>query len=212
MVLHTNHAGLVELYYAIPGAPWAWDTWKAITGVHHGLFPDDPELIPAPMTPSGNQAVKTYFEAYRAIHSIEQRHRFASKKTQDAHNEGRQHWRTFVNTNWRRWRIQLKIHQAFAENGVTYFQVLVDNDLSSLPPTIQVSDCFDTVAYELFGDDGLNDRGRCRHQLTKALQILTTNASSNLRKTSQSLMMRTKQQGIVIIKQLQGRTERLLIW
>lgn len=204
MVQHTNHAGLIELYYAIPGAPWIWDKWKAITGIENGIFPSDPADLPAPMTPSGNRAVKTYFEAYRAIPSIEQRHIFASKKRKDAYDEGREHWSKFINSHWRRWKIQATIHAAFTTHAITFIQVMVDNDLPTLPSSISISDAYDTVAYDLFGDDALTDSGRHRSQLVKPLQIICQNAAANLRKTSLTLISRTKQLGGEILGLLQG--------
>lgn len=208
MVQHTNHAGLIELYYAIPGAPWDWSAWKTITGIEEGIFPKDPRKIPAPMTPSGNKAVKTYFEAYRAIVSIEGRHNFASKQRKDSYNEGREHWRKFVTSNWRKWKIQATIHEAFGSHGITFIQVMVDNELNSLPPSISVSDAFDTVAYDLFGDDGLTDSGRHKHDLVKPLQIICNNSAFNLRKTSITLISKTKEVGAQITQFLKGETRR----
>ncbi|RXW13670.1 hypothetical protein EST38_g12186 [Candolleomyces aberdarensis] len=192
MVVHLNHSGLLRLYYDIPGAPWNWPRWKEMTGIQHGLFPADDAHLPPGWTREDAKAIRSYFEAYRALPTEEAKHAFASvtKKANIEDYSGRTLWRTWIVNNWPRWKIQLKIHNAFEDSSCLWMQIMVANNLKGLPKDIPIGDALDRIAYTLFGDDGLDSNGKILYLLRKSVHIFALSASNNLRKTAQRLIDR----------------------
>ncbi|RXW17371.1 hypothetical protein EST38_g8476 [Candolleomyces aberdarensis] len=192
MVAPLNHSGLLRLYYDIPGAPWKWSRWKEITGVKHGLFPNDDAELPPGWTRDMARAIHSYFEAYRALPSEESKHAFSSGKDQTGDSSGRAQWRSWVVQNWGRWKIQLKIHGAFEDSGCLWHQIMVADGLAEFPKELPLNDASDRIAYTLFGSDGLNMNGKTLYALRKTVHIFATVAAGNFRRSGLRLIARVK--------------------
>ncbi|KAJ2911463.1 hypothetical protein MD484_g8951, partial [Candolleomyces efflorescens] len=194
MVAHLNHSGLLRLYYDIPGAPWNWPRWKEITGIQHGLFPDEDAKLPPGWTRNMASAIHSYFEAYRALPTEEAKHSFASvtKRENQEDYSGRAMWRSWIIKNWGRWKIQLKIHNAFEDSDCLWHQVMVANQLTSFPKEIPITDAHDRITYSLFGSDGLDDNGKTLYRVRKSVHIFAQAAASNFRRSGLRLIARVQ--------------------
>lgn len=206
MVAYHNHSGLLRLYYDIPGAPWGWPRWQEITGIKHGLFPDEDVMLPPGWTRDTANAIHSYFEAYRARPTEEAKHAFASA-TKAAHLEdysGRHMWRSWVVKNWTKWKVQLKIHNAFKDSNCLWLQVMAANNLPTFPKEVPIGDAYDRITYSLFASDGLDGNGRTRYILRASVHIFASTASRNFRKTALRLISRVERNETDIDAAFQG--------
>jgi len=115
MPSHTCTTALIDLYHA-GGAPWNYPKWQEITGVRHGLFPDDDSLLPRGWTREDAQNVASYFSRYKNIVGECAKLKFAASRTDGGSLPGRTFWRTWVTTNWGRWKIHRRVIDVYKEN------------------------------------------------------------------------------------------------
>lgn len=123
MPSHTASSALISLYFAKEGTPWQYEVWKDITGIHHGLFPEDDALLPAGCTREQSNNLSSYFSRYNNISGEEAKIKFAGGRTGGDVVPGRDFWRKFVNSHWRKWRIHARITEAFTEGEVHPFTI-----------------------------------------------------------------------------------------
>ncbi|KAG6826080.1 hypothetical protein H0H87_008036 [Tephrocybe sp. NHM501043] len=156
----TPSSALLELYWATPepGEMWKWEAWKNITGVHHGLFPDDDSLLPHGWTRANTKVVKSFFDEYKA-QPLSQRLPFSLSGKGSQPHPGKTFWTQWVNKRMSRWGIHDSIinelHEAEAHPMVLTIQE------SSLPNPTMSSLLFDDhiphivipLTKRLFGDD-----------------------------------------------------------
>lgn len=207
---HSNAVAMIDLYYAIPGGqcPWKFPKWIATTGLK-GLFGPDDEYHPSEWSPDDTEAVKTYFEAYLAKPTIDAKLAFAGARTSDDYR-GRVLWKDFIAKNWKNWKVQSMILDAFAQKSITYTQIMVANDMNDLPDTIPFSVALDQIAFSLFGADALDANGVVKHFLRRPISTLAVNASQNLRSATKSLVKRVRLRKQKIDDLLTGMTLALL--
>lgn len=205
MPQHTFHSGLLRLYYTFPtpGAPWNWEAWKTITGVQHGLFSSDDTKLPKGWTREMANAIHAYFEAYRAHTNETDRLNFTSSKAAD-NFVGRDYWRTWVRDFWPVWRIQLRIQKAFEDCSIMPFQIMVGNDLTEVPESLPISDAYDRIAYNLFGEDGLDHNAKIKLLLRDCVNIFGWRASQNIRGQASRLITRMKDKESKIVAIFDG--------
>jgi hypothetical protein len=138
-------------------SPWNWDSWKDITGIRHGLFPESDANLPERMSRRDLDDVLSYFKAYNAMPSETAKLRFASGKG-DAKAPGRTIWNAYVRKNYNKWGINGLVVQALNKaNAHPVKQMLGENNLDVWPSSDQLlPQALNEIGLALFGTDAIN--------------------------------------------------------
>jgi TATA-binding protein-associated factor len=65
------------MLHGLSGVLWNWNHWQELTGITHGLFPDDDRHLPAGWTRVNALDVKSYFTEYNALATEELKMKFS---------------------------------------------------------------------------------------------------------------------------------------
>ena len=182
MPTHTVASALVKLWTL--GAPWGYSGWQALTGTQHGLFPDDPALLPKGWTPEDAANIKSYFEQYRLQPTEDDKITFA-KQTKGTALPGRKTWRDWVSTVWRTSRIHERVISVLHANNFHPLTLAADspNGTTIWPMGgTWIPLCLDAIASDLFGESCLDHHGRLPEPLRAPTQALIQRTWTNLTK------------------------------
>ncbi|KAG6871948.1 hypothetical protein C0995_014639 [Termitomyces sp. Mi166 len=160
MPSHTAASGLIEIHFGTtpPGLMWTWPVWQEITGIHHGLFPNDDALLPAGLSRQDAIDIKAYFDAYHAIKSKTKKFAFASAAKGAPYHPGQPKWNYFVTSRWNSWDVHNKTIKAFRDNGVHPSTLLMnEGNLENKKEWVDSSGYIplmvDSLGRSLFGDE-----------------------------------------------------------
>ncbi|KAF8951749.1 P-loop containing nucleoside triphosphate hydrolase protein, partial [Flammula alnicola] len=182
MPTHTIASAIIKLHTL--GIPWDYPVWQAATGVKHGLFPEDPKLLPKGWTPEDASNIASYFDQYRAKPTEDEKIAFVSQRRGTA-LPGRKKWRDWINAIWRSAGIHDKIIAVIAANNCHPLSLSFEQteDASSWPMgAIWLPVCLDAIAVELFGDECLDAMGRLPERFRAPTQALAQRTWTNLTK------------------------------
>ena len=140
------------MYYDEPGAPWFFPRWKELTGVRHGLFPEDDKCLPQGWTRDTADKISSYFDQYAKQPTDKAKIKFASAKSEVP---GRKAWRNWVNTLWKKQNIYLKIVDALYRGNLhPYTLAFQSGSPDAWPDANQfVPLAIDAVGLDLFGEE-----------------------------------------------------------
>jgi hypothetical protein len=176
MPSHAIHGALVQMYYDLDGAPWNFETWKELTGVHNGLFPEDDRQLPHGWSRQTAIEVSSYFDQFRACMSEDERIKFSSVKKKKGQNvPGRTAWRDWVAKLWKGKKIHEKIIKVLSAENLHPYTLAAQNDPPNTWPSANqwVPLATDPVGLALFGEecysDGVERVRGCLRQTTGAL-------------------------------------------
>jgi TATA-binding protein-associated factor len=155
MPSHTPASALIKLF-SIGGAPWEWQAWKDRTGIRHGLFPKDDDFLPPGLTREDVTDVCSYFNAYQALKTEDDKITFATKTRGAPAYPGRKTWNLFVQKNWNRWGIHTAIIEELKDWDIHPYDIVLREGLQSGWPSSDtyISMILDTLGMRLFGEDG----------------------------------------------------------
>lgn len=174
MPSHTNLSALASVYVDGDGSPWQHTVWQDITGIRHGLFPPDDSQLPPGWTRPISDSIQAYFSQFGNLPSEDARIKFASSRAGGA-IPGRDSFRSWVNSNWAKWKIHSRITDVFAARNIHPITLYAKN------PELrkkQVSSFFipmvlDDLGLSLFGEEALDEDGRVPYHLRLFLQQIT---------------------------------------
>jgi len=187
MPTQTIHQALLEIFFAIDGAPWIYPRWQQLTDVHNGLFPDDPELSPKGLPLEQKPFVESYFSQYANLRKAEEKQKFASAIKNASSVPGRKFWRDFVT---------LVVRDSALHRVIT--QVLTD---LSLHPAILVANrknrsfeswpdsrgylplAVDGIGEALFGPEAFDSLGRLEWELREPVLAIAQRTWNNVKNT-----------------------------
>lgn len=180
MPSQTASAALIELYRAIDGAPWCWPTWQQITGVRHGLFPQDDDKLPSHWTREDANDIHSWF-----IHC----HSAGKPENGAASMPGRTKWDQFVLKSWEKWNIHPIIVKELRENNAHPIQILVNE--GSKDAKWPNSDSYACIAFEaigmcIFGDDAHGRGGIFPSSIRNCIGVFTQRSWARIRTQVQS--------------------------
>lgn len=187
MPSHTIQSVLVKLHNS-NGAPWCWNTWKNITGIHDGIFPPDDALLPKGLTRKDVIDIQSYFVQYDGLPTEEAKIKFSASKGIPI--PGRSKWREWITTGWRVWRIHSRITDVLSSEDLHPLTIMANNSKeSNEPPSWPQGDVYiplvvDAVAQNLFGDDCLDGSGRVASQYRTLVQHIVQRTWMNISKQS----------------------------
>jgi len=196
MPSHTVHSALVQMFLE-DESPWRFPKWQSITGVRHGLFPeDDDSLLPTPWTRADANNVRSYFDQYSKKVKEDDKIKFASAKSGGSEVPGRDFWRKWVTACWRGWKIHSLVIEVLSSENLHPLTLALSSKSGSLdtwPSATQyVPMAVDPVGTALFGVECLDMLGR---------------VSSELRQTTQALIQRT---WLILYNQIQRSKTRVV--
>ncbi|KAF9470636.1 hypothetical protein BDN70DRAFT_901952, partial [Pholiota conissans] len=194
MPSHTIPSAVIKLWTL--GIPWDYPVWQAATGVHHGLFPDDPQHLPKNWTPDDAQNIKSYFDQYRLKPTEDDKIAF-SKQRKGSALPGRKKWRDWITSIWRTARVHERITAVLSANNCHPLNLVVDSidsieSVESVEPSVDsngwpagstwIPTCLDEIACELFGEECLDKSGRLPERFRAPTQALVQRTWNNLTK------------------------------
>jgi hypothetical protein len=159
MPSHTTHSALTQMYLVADGAPWAFDTWKEITGVLHGLFPPSDKHLPRGWNRQKANDVSSYFDQYRAKTTEDAKIKFSSMKKDAQMVPGRKAWRDLVVKIWKDSKIHETIIKVLSDQNLHPYTILFQSGDSSTWPEADhwVPLAVDPVGVALFGEECYSD-------------------------------------------------------
>jgi hypothetical protein len=148
MPSQTAAMALIELYFAVDGAPWKWPTWQKITGVHHGLFPEDDSHLLSGWTREDAQDVHSWFIL---CHSRS----FDEGNTRAGALPGKSKWTRFVQSRWEAWQLHSIIVKELREHSVHPIQIVVnEGSMKEWPKSDQyVAAAIEPIGTSIFGKE-----------------------------------------------------------
>jgi len=159
MPSHLIHGALVQMHYDLDGAPWNFVTWKVLTDVHHGLFPEDDNLLPDGWSRQTADEISSFFDQFRTCMTEEEKINFSSVKKKGQNIPGRKAWRDWVNKIWKNRRIHNKITEVLSSENLHPYTLAVQSGSSDTWPSANmwVPLAIDPVALALFGEECYSD-------------------------------------------------------
>lgn len=166
------------------GAPWSFPEWQAITGVLHGLFPEDDSLLPKGWTRETANSVRSYMDQYSKKKTEDDKIKFAAARAGGDQVPGRNIWRNWVTEGWKAWKIHSKIIEALSSENLHPLTLALSSKTGSLdawPPGAQyIPMAVDPVGAMLFGPESLDRFGRVHAELRQTTQALIQRTWTNL--------------------------------
>ena len=176
MPSQTAAAALIDLYFAVDGAPWCWSTWIDITGIRHGLFHESDDKLPSGWTRQDADDVYSWF-----IHC-------RSAKNPDnvaAQMPGKRKWTTFVQGKWETWKIHSIIVKALRECGVHPIQIVANEGAIAgveWPKSdAYASNAFELIGKSIFGAEGLGQRELFPTNIRRCIAVFTQRSWARIR-------------------------------
>jgi len=165
-------------------APWNFPQWQAITGVIHGLFPEDDSLLPKGWTRETANSVRSYFDQYSKKKKEDDKIKFASGRAGGHQVPGRDLWRKWVTEGWKTWKIHSRIIQVLSSENLHPLTLALGSKTGSLeswPPGAQyIPMAVDPVGAVLFGPESQDIYGRIHADLRQTTQALIQRTWTNL--------------------------------
>lgn len=173
----TSYA-LITLW-KVDGAPWKWPAWQQLTGVRHGLFPEDDALLPRGLDCKDAVQIKSYFDRFLA-EPEEKRFKLHSEKSGVV--PGRDKWKKWVAAASRQWKLHPVIVDAFNENNVNPFQIYRVSEITEWPDARSyITAALDTLGSSLFGEESLDEIGHLRHPLRQSTNTIAQSSWNRMR-------------------------------
>jgi hypothetical protein len=175
MPTHLIHGTLVQMYYDLDGAPWHFVTWKALTGVHNGLFPEDDSQLPDGWDRQTATAISSFFDQFRACMTEDEKINFSSVKKKGQNVPGRTAWRNWVTKIWKDAKIHEIITKVLSAENLHPHALAAQSDSPETWPSaaMWVPLAIDAVALALFGEecyaDGVERVRSCLRNTTGTL-------------------------------------------
>ncbi|GLB36948.1 putative aortic smooth muscle cell differentiation [Lyophyllum shimeji] len=124
MPTHKGPAALAKMH-ALNGAPWQWPTWQGLTGIRHGLFPDDDTKLPRGWTRQNAVDVQSFFRAYQQQPTEEAKLSFIANSKGVSAYPGREFWNAWVNRYLPTWGIHALIVEELREFEIHPLTILM---------------------------------------------------------------------------------------
>jgi TATA-binding protein-associated factor len=181
MPSHTAASALIKLFH-LGGHPWHWAIWQDLTGIKHGLFPDDDRHLPTGWTRNDADDIKSYFRQYEQKPTEDMKIKFAVN-SKDSSVPGRRKWNDFICKAWPKWNVHAKIVEGLRKHGVHPVAVLEQQGSLDGWPSAEtyVPIALDAIAMLLFGAEAFDDSDILPYQLRKSLTILVQRSWARIR-------------------------------
>lgn len=162
-------------------------TWKELTGVSHGLFPEDDAQLPNGWTRDMATQVSSYFDQYHKKKSETQKMKFAAytRKIGKDIVPGRAIFRTYVTERYSKtWNLHGIISGVLSDNDVHPTQLMsAMGSFATFPSSaLYLPGVLDVIGLALYGPDSIDRTNHLRYELREATLILAQSTWANLNK------------------------------
>lgn len=153
------------------GAPWKWPAWQKLSGIHHGLFPEDDALLPNGLTRKDVVEIQSYFNRFLTEPSEEKRLKLHNEKAGVV--PGRDKWKKWATAASRQWKLHSVVVDAFKENNINPNEIVRAGELTDWPDARSyVTSALDTLGTTLFGEESLDDLGHLSNPLRTSVTTI----------------------------------------
>ncbi|THU76660.1 hypothetical protein K435DRAFT_813188, partial [Dendrothele bispora CBS 962.96] len=153
---------LLKLYFLddTSAYPWCFSEWQRVTGVEHGLFPEDDRLLPKPWSRKDADDIYSFFMQYRQLPEASQQEKFFKGGRGEDECPGRDKWRSWVKKHWDKWEIHPIVIRCLQEADVHPISIMVAGDSLEWPnSTFCLPSATPELARALFGPEAFDDKG-----------------------------------------------------
>ena len=181
MPSQTAAGTLINLW--ILDAPWAYPTWQEITGIYHGLFPEDDAFLPKTWSRRDAQDVESFFEQYKTCSTEAERVKFI-RQSRGAVLPGRAIWLKFITKGWNKWRIHSRIiNQLEIHNIHPLKLMLAEGNVTKWPcSSLYLPEALDDIGVDLFGPEALLASNRLPTAIKECVRMLAQQTWLHIRK------------------------------
>lgn len=196
-MLHSILSAIMTMYGS-SGAPWDYERWKEITGVTHGLFPDDNKQLPRGWSRKDAESVAVFFELFEKKGSEEEHIRFTNAKKDANKVPGRAFFQSWFKTLYRTSQIHAKITDTLLANSLHPVTIGLNSGKRSLDAWWPSSRSYapralEVVGSELFGPEALDDLGLLEAKLRAPTQALITRTWGNIHSQVKRLLKKIEE-------------------
>jgi hypothetical protein len=196
-------ATALALAYSHDGSPWDLETWKEITGVSSGLFPDKDCSLPAGISRADANDIVTYFDALSKKGKQDEQVQFSRAKDRYV---GRTLWNSWVGRNYKRWRIHDIVVKAMTDNNCHPHMIMKADEQDTWPDsTVVASLAQAAIGMALFGNDGLTSLHMVKPNLRPVVNAILVRALDALRTNFTRICKKTKEMRDAAERAYQGR-------
>ncbi|KAF6745337.1 hypothetical protein DFP72DRAFT_1064281 [Ephemerocybe angulata] len=183
-------SALLRLYYIFPspGAPWSWETWKNITNVRFGLFPEQDDQLPPRLSRAAAAHIHLYFKAYSALSTDAEREVFL----RTPYLPGSALWHKWVMKMWSDRNLAAIVKKALGAVDCLPFQIMQAENLQTVPAELPLFLAYDEIAGVLFGAEG-RWNGTINPLLRPTVATIASCTAGDLLITANALVSRAKQ-------------------
>lgn len=176
-------------------APWAYERWQEITGVYHGLFPEEDELLPPGWTRKDADNVEYFLDLFQHKNSEVQRIKFVGARKNANAVPGRLFFRTWLSDVWKASQIHATIIDTLSANSLHPVTIALGSGQRSLKkwwpsPRTYSTLALELVGFELFGKEAADDLGFLEHDLRGPTQALITRTWTNVHAQVKRVMVK----------------------
>ncbi|TFK59812.1 hypothetical protein BDN72DRAFT_780239 [Pluteus cervinus] len=174
------HCAFTQLFIDAEQAPWSYSKWKELTGISHGLFPDDDTLLPKGLTREAANSILSYFDQWKAKSSQDDRVKYSAARRNP--HPGLKFWRDWFAQAWQSWGIHEIITSVMTDEKVHPFILArLSGDGVQWPKAIEyITLLVDPVAEVLFGRECFDTSGRAAGPLRPSIRALIQRTWNNL--------------------------------
>lgn len=192
MPSHTVASALVQMFYSAKGAPWTYEKFKAITGVSHGLFPEDDNELPHGWSREMTDHVHSYFQQYKQKPNEHAKILFSAARKNGHEIPGRDIYRRFITELWCTCNMHDRIIKVLSAEGLHPIMLAMNeeegwiHDKNEAGSGLPAADTYlplavDPVVKALFGDEALDRSGRAPLKIRPTTQALIQRTWTNIR-------------------------------
>lgn len=196
MPSHTAQSALIKLYSS-KKTPWEWPVWQDLTGVQHGLFPDEDDKLPRGWTRKNAVDVQSYFRAYDLLPSEDKKIAFAVNSKGSSTYPGREFWNSWVAKQWSNWGIHTIVIDELTEADVHPLHILIrEDDIDAAWPCSDsyIPMILDSLALKLFGEEAFPDGVTVlKTDLRRCVQIIAQRSWNTVRTQVRTIKNRPKE-------------------
>jgi hypothetical protein len=209
MPSHTAASSLIQLYFCKghEGAPWIWEQWQLITGIKHGLFPEDDRFLPYGWTRLDSDDICSYFNHYQSLDTEENKKKFVVGSRGGGVFPGRDKWRAFINGNWEKWNVHDRIVRVLRDLHIHPISIMIEEgSLEKWPSAdtyLQIA--VDGIASTLFGSESFGGREILPMDLRRTVIDIGQRSWARIRGKVNGDKKRLKQLDDLAMKAFNGR-------
>lgn len=147
--------------------------WQELTGIRHGLFPEEDPKLPPGWTREDAHDIQSWFLLYRDTNDDKS----------GATMPGKAKWVKFIRGKWEAWKLHSAIVKALRENNVHPIQIATNENSMDMWPAADnyVASAVEDVGLSIFGKEALGPMGFFPHHVRKCILVFIQRSWARVR-------------------------------